>query len=298
MALIVLLPPVDPTTATIDIVGLLGSIIGGLFGGIFGGGVPQNIATAFNGLRDSIVKSVNAVMRFAWKIAQGVAAVFEFLKVLWFNWIKRLVEELYGLIQKIYRVLTKVLKPMMDAIRRQRQQILDLYNKYIRPIIVIIEKIRHIIAILRIFHIHIFDALDAKLARLEQAVMAPILSALYRINTLGNWITFILNSRLLIFRGLFLGTLGANQNGVFSMLANVPTYGFVDLPQVNPQPQVPLTGLSFAEGSAPAAGMPAAIEPAVTDAAFAQFLACMRAPIGTIDTQQISSDLWTCLTRL
>lgn len=289
------LPPVDPVSAVVDIIA---GIVQVLFGGIFGGSVNANIAQALNGLRDQMVALGNALMRFAWKIAQAAAAIYEFLKVLWYNWIKRLVEELKGLYDKIKRTLEKILKPVMDAIRRQRQQILDIYNRFIRPLIVIIEKIRRIIHILQLFHIHIFDALDRKLARLEIAVMTPILRALYQINTIGNWVSFMLNQRLLIFRGLFLGTMAANRGGAFDLLASAPAYGFVELPHIADQPVPPFTPLSFAESAAAATSPPADIAPAVSDPAQEQFIACLQAPIGQIDLTAAVNDLVNCLLAL
>ena len=299
MVLIIpVVPPIDPVTIGIDIVAVLGTIFGGLFGGIFGGGVPANIARALSGLRDSIVSLGNAMLKFAWRIAQGLAAAFELIKWLWSDVIRKLIQAIYGLAQKIYRILNRILKPIMDAIKRQRQQILDIYNRFVRPIIVLIEKLRRIIHILQIFHVHVFDALDRKLARLEIAVMTPILRALYRINTLGNWIAFILNGRLLIFRGLFLGTLGASQNSVFDMLSNVPNYNFAELTHAGPDTPSPVPALSFAQSSG-AVKQTAGLEAIdVTDVAINDFVACLEAPMGNIEIDKAAADCWNCLTTI
>lgn len=273
-------PPVDPITAIVDVVGL---IFGALFGGIFGGNADANIAKAFNGLRDQMVAMGNAIMRFGWKIAQGVAAVFELVKLLWGNILKPLLQAVKGLIDKIKRILERVLKPIMDAIRRQRQAILDLYNRFVRPFIVFIEKLRRIIHILQLFHVHIFDALDRKLARLEMAVMAPLLRALWRVNTIGNWISFILNGRLLIFRGLFLGSMQANQGGAFSILASAPAYGFAELSHVN-EVSAPLTAMpaqAFTESLH--AGAAAAV--AETDDPLGELGRCLAASLPTSLTE-------------
>ena len=291
-------PSPDPVSITFDIVSAIVTIFGGLFGGLFGGGVPGNIAKALNGIRDSIVSLGNALLKFAWRIAQGLAAVMDLVKWIWSNVIRKLIQAIYGLAQKIHRILDKILKPIMDAIKRQRQQILDIYNRFVRPIIKVIETMRKIIHILQIFHVHVFDALDRKLARLEIAIMTPILRALYRINTLGNWITFILNGRLLIFRQLFLGTLGASQNGVFSMVANVPNFGFAELTHAGPDTPAPIPALSFAQSSGAVAQTEQVVNGSVTDVAIHEFLACLTAPVGNIDIDQATADAWNCLTTI
>lgn len=287
------IPPVDPISG---IVFVIGNIFAALFGGIFGGGADPNIAKAFNGLRDQMVSMGNAIMRFGWKIAQGVAAVFELVKLLWQNILKPLVQALNGLIQKIKRLMDKILKPLMDAVRRQRQAILDIYNRFVRPFIIFIEKLRRIIHLLQLFHIHIFDALDRKLARLEIAVMTPILDALRRVNTIGNWVSFILNGRLLIFRGLFLPSLAANQGGAFSILASAPAYGFAELPHVDVSTPAPPAPPSFANASLMLVAANPDIQARFANTPADQLVACWNQPIGNIDVTKAIDDMIHCLT--
>jgi hypothetical protein len=238
------LPPVDPITTGFDIVVGIVSIIGALFGGIFGGGADPNIAKAFNGLRDQMVAMGNKLLKFGWQIAQGVGAIFNAIKWLWGNVVGALVKAVRAIRNLLDRLYKNILKPMQDVMAAQRKAILDLYNRFIRPIIIAIEKIRRIIHLFQLLHIHIFDRLDRTLARIEGKILAPIYALLYRVNTLGNWISFIINGYGLIFRGLLLGSVNANRGGTFSLLANAPLYGMKPLPFTpNPSttPTAPVT---------------------------------------------------------
>ena len=218
-----------PILSTIPVVGPiiagLASIFGFLFGGIFGGSANDNLVKAFNGLRQSMIDMGNKLMKFAWTIAGWLGAIFNFLKWLWGNVLGSLVKAVRSIINQISRVLNKVLKPILDAMKAQRAALFDLWNRFIRPIIVAIQRIRSLIHLFQLLHIHIFDQLDRTLGKIQAKISAPFYSLLYRVNTLGNWISFILNLQGLLFRGLFLGSMNQNRGGSFSMLAGAPALG-------------------------------------------------------------------------
>ncbi len=244
------LPPVDPITTGFDIVSGIITIIGALFGGIFGGNADANIIKAFDGLRQQMVNMGNALMKFAWQIANVVGAIFNALKWLWSNVLGPLVKAIKSIIQQISRVLNKILKPMLDAMKAQRALLMQLYNTWIRPILLVIQRIRNIIHLFQLLHIHIFDALDRTLGKIQGKLLAPIYALLYRVNTLGNWISFILNLQGLLFRGLFLGSMNQNRGGSFSMIAGAPPLGMSALPfQPAPVPSSP-TGSTYVDFTA------------------------------------------------
>lgn len=227
-------PGVTAPLGPVGIVIAIGTVIAELFFGLFGGSANDNIIKAFNGLRQSLIDTANKLMKFAWTIANGLAAVFNLLKFIWGNVLGPIVKAIRGIVDRISRVLNKVLKPILDGMAAQRKAILDLYTRYIRPIIVAIEKVRRIIHFFQLLHIHIFDGLDRTLAKIEGKLLTPIYRMLYRVNTLGNWINFILNLDLLLRRGLLLGSLNANRGGTFSLLAGAPPLGMTPLPQTAP----------------------------------------------------------------
>jgi hypothetical protein len=252
-------------------------------------GSVQNAVNALRGLTAGIISILGLLL-------QAITAIASLLKLLWDQVISPAVDELKQVLGKIQRILDRILKPMMDAIKAQRALIMDLYNKYIRPIIKVIEGLRRFIALLKIFHIHWLDKLDAQLAALEWRIMKPIFLLLYRLNTQGNWISFILNSRLLIFRGLFLQTLQHNQGGAFNVLAGAPAYGFPLLPQYDataggkpPQEDTYITAKAAVAAAAPAMALRFAGTP-VED-----LVKCLEAPIGNVDVSGAIDEMVCCL---
>jgi len=283
--------PLGPVGIVISVVGILAS----LFGGIFGGSANDNIIKAFNGLRQNMIDIANKLMKFAWTIANGLAAVFNILKFIWGNVLGPLVKAIRGLADKIARVLNKVLKPILDGMAAQRKAILDLYTKYIRPIIVAIEKVRRIIHFFQLLHIHIFDGLDRTLAKIEGKLLTPIYKLLYRVNTLGNWVNFILNLNLLLRRGLFLGSMQANRGGSFSLLASTPAYGFQELPHTPAAPVGDIPAPSYLVASSAVAAAGPDIQTRFAGSPVAELVACWEAPLGNIEVSGAIDELIHCL---
>jgi hypothetical protein len=191
---------------------------------------PADLAGAINKAEDYTTSLVTGVKNLGIALGRAIAGVLSGLAVLW-GVLKPVLQALSRIMAKFKRWLDKILRPILDAQRRQIKAILDLYNRFIRPWIIFIEQIRRVIHILQIFHIHVLDGLDRQLAKIEGKILRPIFAALYRANTLSNWISFILNARLLIFRGLFLGSLQANRGGAFSLLASTPAVGMPAVPE-------------------------------------------------------------------
>lgn len=223
-------------------------------------------------------------------------SLLSLLKLLWTKVLKPLADNVKDAIEKLQKKLDKILKPILDALKAQRQALLDFYNRFIRPLIAFLESIRRFIHILQIFHIHLLDGLDAQLAKLEAKIMGPFLAALGRINTLGNWISFILNTRLLIFRGLFLGTLKFNQGGAFTMLAGTPGYGLPLLPAAGPPAGgKPITPDTFATGRAAVKTALPALAANYAGTPVEDLVKCWQTPTGNVDLDGAVEELFTCI---
>lgn len=196
-------------------------------------GTPADLSSVQNAINQQgkLNKDIITILGL---IYGALKALLDLIKLLRKKWLDDVLPKLKKALEKIQRILDKILKPIRDALKAQRDAIMDIYTRFIRPLIVFLESIRRFIALLKIFHIHLLDKLDDQLAKLERRIMEPFLRALGRVNTISNWINFILNTRLLIFRNLFMRTQAANRGGSFSMFAGTPAYGFSMLP---PAPQ-------------------------------------------------------------
>ena len=159
-----------------------------------------------------------------------IAGILGLLKSLWDNWIKPAIQALQKALKWLHDKLAPILKKISDWQKAQRQLLLDFYNKFIRPILQVIQTIRVIIHLLDLLHIHILDALDRELAKIQGYILKPFYLALYRLNTLGGLFGYMLNTYGLIYRSLFLSTLTANRGGAFGILASEPANGFTMLP--------------------------------------------------------------------
>lgn len=223
-------------------------------------------------------------------------SLLSLLKLLWTKVLKPLADNVKDAIEKLKKKLDKILKPILDALKAQRQALLDFYNRFIRPLIAFIESIRRFIHILQIFHIHLLDGLDAQLAKLEAKIMGPFLAALGRINTLGNWISFILNTRLLIFRGLFLGSMNAYRGGSFTMLAGTPGYGMPLLPQAgSTQATKPDPPPTFSQAIAAVNAALPALAASYTDGPTRELVKCWMTPIQNPEIEGATKEMIDCL---
>jgi hypothetical protein len=251
-----------------------------------------SVQAAVNNLT-GITESILSVLGGLFNLLLGLLAL---LKLLWTKVLKPLADNLKDLIGKLTKALDKILKPILDALKAQRAALMDIYNRFIRPLIVFLESIRRFIHILQIFHIHLLDGLDARLALLERKIMGPFLLALGRINTLSNWISFILNARLLIFRGLFLGSLNFNQGGAFTMLAGTPGYGLPLLPNAGPtQPTKPDPPPTYSQTIAAVDGRLPALAASYGSGPAHDLVQCWMAPVENAQIKGATADLVTCL---
>jgi hypothetical protein len=251
-----------------------------------------SVQTAVNNLT-GVTASIISLLGGLFNLLLSLLAL---LKQLWTKVLKPLADNVKGIIDDLKKKLDKILKPILDALKAQRKALLDFYNKFIRPLIAFIESIRRFIHILQIFHIHLLDGLDAQLAKLEAKIMGPFLAALGRINTLGNWISFILNTRLLIFRGLFLGSMNAYRGGSFTMLAGTPGYGIPLLPDAGAsQSGQPITSDTHQTAIAAVKAAAPAIAARYAGTPVQEFVLCMTAPIGNVEVAGALDEMFACV---
>jgi hypothetical protein len=179
--------------------------------------------------------AVGDLKSLAGLIINGIGQVLGALTLLWTTILKPLLSAIQKLMKRISDIIDKVLKPYLQWMKQVRALILDIYNRFVRPWIVLIQRVRRVIAIFRLLHIHVLDGLDKQLAKLEGKLLKPIIGLLRQVNGIGNWISFILDLRLLLHRGLLLGSATANKGGLVNIFYNaqMPPPGAVP-PSVTP----------------------------------------------------------------
>lgn len=167
--------------------------VASLFGGLFSGGVSESVKRALEGLRAALTETADRLLRFAWLIANTLGRALQaFLKV-WVRIIRPMLDALGKVIREVMRIYEQYARPVLRAIRRIRQEILYWYERVVRPILQAIQVIRTAIYIFRVAGFKWAEEVDAKLVRLQAAIMRPLWYVLDRLNIVSAWINVIMN---------------------------------------------------------------------------------------------------------
>jgi hypothetical protein len=76
-------------------------------------------------------------------------------------------------LRRLEQYLKDKFGPILHYLKVLKDHINDIYKRFIRPIIDTIEFIRQLNRVLNVFHIHVFDKLDATLQQIERRLEAP-----------------------------------------------------------------------------------------------------------------------------
>jgi hypothetical protein len=162
-------------------VGFLGDILGAL--GSLASEIGQILVYIFN--------LVIAIAQFIWNglllVAQyaldGLKAVGGFFRHLWDGFFKGIFQNIWKGILKVHDWLESHLRPLIDFLKKVQKYIDKIYKTYVRPFIIAIQRIRRVISILRLLHIHIADGLDKILAQVQRDIQGTFLQIRGILNT-------------------------------------------------------------------------------------------------------------------
>jgi hypothetical protein len=188
--------------------------------------VSSAIKQAFEGIRSAIAQTSDIIMRFAWRIARALGFAFNALHALYVRILRPMLDWVRNLADRIVRIIDKVLRPYFEWVRQMRRLLLDLYERYLRPVLVVIQTMRQVLAILTALRIPFARKLDAKLARIQQKILAPLLYALRQLNTMGGFINLLLTAKYLLQRAVLLNSLYAMQGAWVKLWWNAQTPAF------------------------------------------------------------------------
>ena len=204
-------------------------------------GIDFNPGSSFLGsLLRSILGALQAVFVFIWNtlvavtrfLLTGLIAVANFLlrmfghvgrffQNLWEKWIGKGILKLLELYEKLVAKINKFLEPVIKFIKRIREIIDYWYNKIFGPILNLIQQVRGVLQVFRIFNLKWAKRLDEKLLRLEAKITQPYLILRAKLNEVITWLTLGTDPRLIISRNVLLGSFGKLLNGLNSLLHGV-----------------------------------------------------------------------------
>ena len=184
------------------------SFIGSLFGALFGGSGNATAGTIAPDALSNFATSIkNALSALAGVIAKAIGAIWDFLKSLWENFIKKMLEWLRDHLVKLYQWIHAHAKSLIDHLKKWKQW----YDQHILPFqlkqIALIQRIRQVLQILTAFHVKWAQNLDAKLGDLQQKLVATVETIRGAFNSVINFANLIFDPTLLIRRNALAGSL-------------------------------------------------------------------------------------------
>lgn len=168
------------------------SFIGSLFGALFGGSGNATAGTIAPDALSNFATSIkNALSALAGVIAKAIGAIWDFLKSLWENFIKKMLEWLRDHLVKLYQWIHAHAKSLIDHLKKWKQW----YDQHILPFqlkqIALIQRIRQVLQILTAFHVKWATTLDNKLANLQSHIEQTIGFVRGTFNGVINWLNAI-----------------------------------------------------------------------------------------------------------
>ena len=179
----------------------VGSVLTGL-GGLIAGG-QANANQVFSALPASVANIGQGLLNFAWRILRALGKVWELLTNVWVRVLRPMLGRLVWLAGRIRRLIEHDLPRLIKWIDKIRQKVLEIYEKYTRPILVQIQRIRRLLLILRLFRIKWAEDLDKKLVWVQDQVMKPVRVILEHLALVEQWLNVIVSAEQLIQETIF-----------------------------------------------------------------------------------------------
>lgn len=180
--------------------------------------------SALSWIQDTFGGVINWVLshlKDVWGVVKNAfQGVLKFLKLLvQFKW-----RELWQLLKSAYdhlrRWINLIQRYVFGPIERMRRQIMQVYDTFFRPVLRVIENLRQIVRMIGIFDKQLAAKLDGALLSLEGKLMAPITSALKRLNQISSEIRATVTALGFLDRGMLVESLRRDASIIWSVLTN------------------------------------------------------------------------------
>jgi phage-related protein len=152
----------------------------------FLGSYRSSIQELFFGLFDLINYVAHFLLQFILIVANYVVGIVKvigsFFRHLWDDFFSNIFSRFFHAIRDLADWLESHLRPLIDWLQRAQRYILHLYTLYVRPILVMIQRIRQVLTILRALHIQWAQDLDNILAHVQSDINGVFLKITGTIN--------------------------------------------------------------------------------------------------------------------
>jgi hypothetical protein len=186
-----------------DVHTIVNDALAGLWGAVVTS-VDLAVGSLFSEVQNALTAIGNAV-KAAWNILSRLGGlILSFLGQMWYGVLHGLVLAVQDIAGGVKAVYEDVLKPLLGWLQQLRQKILDIWKRFIVPLLVIIQDIRRVLAILGAFHVAFAVKLDQKLGELEAKITQPLLLVLGAVNQVANWMNLIVTAGYLLQKPIWL----------------------------------------------------------------------------------------------
>lgn len=186
----------------------LGAVAGGLFSA--GASILGTLAPLWNIIHSGFTAVYNAlstVGTFLWSTLKKVGA---FLDHLWTRFFKQLFTNLLHHLGRVYSFLHKYAAMAFKYIHRVQQFLDRYYKQYLRPQLIMMQRMRQVLGIFRLVHIHTFDKLDKYLAHTQAQMIGAFLEVRGYVNLVAGFVNQ-LASPLGVLKLVLYGAAGPRQ---------------------------------------------------------------------------------------
>lgn len=167
----------------------MGDLLGGIFD-FLGGTLVSALESFVLWLYQLIV----VVFQVLWQVLLSLAKFFSqiftsvanFLKRLWDGFFKSIFTKVWNAVRAAQAWLEEKLAPIIRFLKKLRQLEEIYFNRYIRPMLLLIQHVRQYLQILSLLHVQFAAKLDAYLAQLQAKLVQSFATVMGAINTLIN----------------------------------------------------------------------------------------------------------------
>lgn len=132
--------------------------------------VLQGLFFAF---RTAMIFTARALRTGLWTLAKSSGKVLGLFRSLYTHVLRPALQWVSRKLVALERYLKQSFEPLFRQLRRAREFIDRIYKTWVRPILDVIDIVRAMNRVLRVFHIDLLQTLDAVLAQIERRIEQP-----------------------------------------------------------------------------------------------------------------------------
>lgn len=141
---------------------------------------------------DTLVGGINGALSALWGILKGsIAGIAAFLRHLWDSIIKGVLQKILAAYIKLRNILLPIFNTVLTWLHRARQIIDLIFNRFVRPYLVMIQRVRQFLQIFRLLGFKWAARLDARLAALEAKIIGVFLTIRQPLNQIISFVGLI-----------------------------------------------------------------------------------------------------------